>query len=71
MVLIFSDLNKAQIYKILYRNSSHQEIEIVLSFDFLNVFEPNEHTEDYHIKKTDDEIILFENENKKKRLYRR
>ena len=63
-VLILSDLNKAQKYKIPYRNSPHQEIEIVISFDYLNVFEPNEHTEDYHIKKTDDEIFLFEIEKK-------
>ena len=29
LVLIFSDLKKAQIYKIPYRNSHHQEIEIL------------------------------------------
>ena len=34
MVLIFSDLNKAHIYKIPYRNSPH-EIEILMSFDYL------------------------------------
>ena len=46
MVLIFSDLNKAQIYKIPYRNSSHNEIETLMSFNYLNFFKPNEHTED-------------------------
>ena len=48
MVLIFNDLNKAQIYKIPYRDSSHHEIEIRMSFDYMNVFKPNVHTEDYH-----------------------
>ena len=47
MVFIFSDLNKAQIYKMPYRDSPHDEIEILMSFDYLNIFRPNEHTEDY------------------------
>ena len=38
IVLIFSDLKKAQIYKIPYRKSPHQEIEIVMSFNYLHVF---------------------------------
>ena len=46
MVLIFSDIKKAQIYKIPYRNSSHQEIEIVMSFDYLQVFRPDENNKD-------------------------
>ena len=46
MVLIFSDQNKAQIYKIPNRVSLQKEIEIPMSFDYLNVFKPNEHTED-------------------------
>ena len=50
MVLIFSDLNKAQIYKTPNRNSQHQEIEIIMSFNYVNVFKPNEHTEDYHTR---------------------
>ena len=32
VVLIFSDLNKAQIYKKPYRDSPHREIEIIISF---------------------------------------
>ena len=60
MVLIFSDLNKAQIYKKPYKNSPHQEIEILMSFDYLHLFRPNEHIEDYHIRKpNDDENFLF------------
>ena len=46
MVLTFSDLKKAQIYKIPYRNSSYQEIELVLSFDYLHVFGPKENIKD-------------------------
>ena len=65
MDLIFSDLNKAQIYKMPYRNSSHQEIEILMSFNYLNLFKPNEHTEDYHTRKPNNENFLFEIEDKK------
>ena len=46
MVLIFSDLKKAQIYKIPYRDSSHEEIEKVMSFDYLHVFGPDENNKD-------------------------
>ena len=34
-----------------YRDSPHREIEIVMSFDYLHLFRPSEHTEDYHIRK--------------------
>ena len=59
MVLIFSDSNKAQNYKMPYRNSPHQEDEILRRFDYLHVFRPNEHSEDYHIGKPNDENFLF------------
>ena len=65
IVLIFTDLKKAQIYKIPYRNSPHQEIEKVTSFDYLRLYRPNEHTEDYHIRKPNDKIFLFKIEDKK------
>ena len=65
MVLIFSDLNKAQIYKMPYRNSPHQEIEILMSFNYLKLFEPNEHTEDYHTRKPNNENFLFKIGDKK------
>ena len=42
IVLIFTDLKKAQIYKMPYRDSPHQEIEILMSFDYLHVFGPDE-----------------------------
>ena len=60
MVLLFSDLNKAQIYKLPYWDSPHHEIEILMSFHYLNVFRPNEHTENYHIRKPKNENFLFE-----------
>ena len=43
-----------------YRGGPHQEIEIVMSLKYLNVFKPNEHTEDYHIRKPNDENFPFE-----------
>ena len=65
MVLLFSDLNKTQIYKIPYRDSPHHEIEILLSFDYLCLFKPYEHTEDCHIRKPNNENFLFKIEDKK------
>ena len=46
LVLIFSDLKKAQIYKMPYRDSPHREIEMVMSFDYLHVFGPDENNKD-------------------------
>ena len=54
MVLIFTDLNKAQIYKIPYRNSPHQELQILISFDYLHLFRSKK-----------DENFLFKIEDKK------
>ena len=65
MVLIFTDLKRAQIYKILYRKSPHHEIEILKNFDSLYLFRPNEHSEDYHIREPNDENFLFKIEDKK------
>ena len=65
LVLIFTDLNKTQIYKMPYGNSPHQEVEILMSFDYLNLFKLNEHNEDYLIGKPNNEKFLFEIEDKK------
>ena len=77
IILIFTGLKKAQIYKMPYRDSPHREIEIVMSFDYLHLFRPNEHTnflfklEDkkyIHVGKnlfsfkTDDEIVKYSSE---------
>ena len=64
MVLLFSDINEAQFYKIPYRNSPHQKTEILLSFDYLRLFRPNERSPDYHIRKPNDENFLFKTEDK-------
>ena len=57
MVLLFTDLKKAQIYKMPYRDSPHHEIETIMSFDYLHVFGPDENNKDGN--------FLFEIENKK------
>ena len=57
LVLIFSDLKKAQIYKIPYRDSPHREIEILMSFDYLHVYGPDENNKAG--------IFLFEIDDKK------
>ena len=64
-VLLFTDLNKAQIYKMPYRDSPHHEIEILMSFDYLHLFRPNEQIEDYYIRKPNNENFLFKIEDKK------
>ena len=46
IVLIFTDLKKDQIYKMPYGNSPHQEIEKVMSFDYLHLFVPDENNKD-------------------------
>ena len=56
MILIFTDLKKAQIYKMPYRDSPHQECEIVMSFDYLHVYGPHENNKDGN--------FLFEIENR-------
>ena len=65
IVLIFADLKKAQIYKMPYRDSPHHEIEILMSFDYLYLLRPNEHTEDYHIRKPNNANFFFKIEDKK------
>ena len=65
MVLIFTDLKKAQIYKMPYRNSAHGEIGRIMSFDYLNLLRPKEHSEDYHNWKPNDENFPFKIEDKR------
>ena len=47
-----------------YRDSPHHEIEMLMSFDYLNLFRPKEHTEDYHIRKPNNANFLFKIEDK-------
>ena len=65
MVLIFSEKNKPQIYKTPYRDSPHHEIEILLSFEFLNLCQSDGHTEDYYIRQPNDKNFPFQIENQK------
>ena len=51
LVLIFSELNKSQFYKIAYRESPRHESEILMSLSDMNLFKPNEDKKDYHIRK--------------------
>ena len=60
MVLIFSNSNKAQIYKMVYRNSTHHEIETFMNPTYLNLVKPNEDTEDFHNRGLNDKKFLFE-----------
>ena len=63
-VLIFGNLNKIQIIKLLYRDSPHHDIEILMSFNFLNLSKPNENTKEQYIRKPNDKNFLFETEDK-------
>ena len=65
MVLIFTDLKKAQIYKMPYRNSHHQEIEIVTKIDYQHLFRPFGLDEKTHARKETNENFLFKNADKK------
>ena len=56
-VLLYSDLNKAQIYKMPCRDSPQREVEILMSFDYLNVFKPNEN---FLSKIEDKNIFMWE-----------
>ena len=58
-VLIFTDLKKAQIYKIPYRNDHYQEIEVVIKFDYQHLFKP------FDLDKETDTNFLFKIEDKK------
>ena len=42
-----------------YRDSPYHGIEILMSFDYLKLCKPNEHTEDYHIIKANDKTFIF------------
>ena len=65
MVLIFTDLKKAQFSKMPYRNSHHQEIEIVTKFDYQLLFEPFDLDKKTHARIVTDENFLFKIEDEK------
>ena len=65
MVLIFTDLKKAQIYKMQYRKSPHQEIEIVKKFHYQHLFKPFGLDERTRPRRENIENFLFKIEDKK------
>ena len=65
MVLFFTDLKKAQIYKMPYGNSPHQEIEMVTKFDYQHLFRPFGRDERTHATIETNENFLFKIEDKK------
>ena len=65
MVLIFTDLKKAQNYKMPYRNSPHREIEMVTKFDYQHLFRPFGLDERTHARRETIENFLFKIEDKK------
>ena len=65
MILIFTDLKNAQIYKMPFRDSPHQEIEMVTKFDYQHLFKPVEFDEKTHTRRETNENFLFKIEDKK------
>ena len=65
MVSIFTDLKKAQLYKMPYRNSPHQEIEMVTKIDYQHLFKPFDLVKKTHARIVNDENFLFKIEDKK------
>ena len=65
MIFIFTDLKKTQIYKMPFRDSPHQEIEMVTKFDYQHLFKPFELDEKTHTRRETNENFLFKIENKK------
>ena len=65
MVLIFTDLKKAQLYKMPYRNSPHQEIEMVTKVDYQHLFKPFDLDKKTHARIVTDENFRFKIEDKK------
>ena len=47
-----------------YRDGPHHESETFMSFKLLDLLKPNEHREDYYIRKQNTENILFGTEEK-------
>ena len=65
MVLLFSDLNEAQIFEMPYRDSPHHENEVLMEVKCLILLKLYEHTEGYRIRKPNDKNFLFEIGDKK------
>ena len=64
MVLNFTDLKKAQIYKIPHKNSQHQEIEILTKFDYQELLKPYDLDPEFHSRVATNTNFLFKIEDK-------
>ena len=65
VVLTFTDLKKAQIYKMPYRDSPHHEIEMVIKFDYQHLYKPFDLDKKTHARIVTNENFLFKIEDKK------
>ena len=65
MVLIFSNSNKTQVYKMPCRKGPHHETEILMNPNYLNLLKPNEHPEDFYNRRLNDKKLLLEIEHEK------
>ena len=65
MDLIFSDESEAHVYQMPYRKSKHHGIESLKNFNCFDMSKPDEHLEDYHLRKPNDENFRFEVGDKK------
>ena len=52
-----------------YRNGPDDEIKLLSSFKYLNLLKPNEHTEDYYNRGSNDKNFLFEMKLKMKNIF--
>ena len=59
MILIFTDLKKPQIYKMPFRDSPYQEIEMVTKFDYQHLFNPFEKTNENFLFKIGDKKYIY------------
>ena len=59
MILIFTDWKNAQIYKMPFRDSPHQEIEMVTKFDYQPLFKPFEKTNEKFLFKIGDKGYIY------------
>ena len=54
-----------------YRDNRHHRIELALSSNYLNLFKPKEHTEDYHIRKQTMKFFFSKVEMKKTIMWKK
>ena len=65
LIIIFIDINEAQIYGKPLRDIPHHEIETFMTLNYPNLFGPIEHTEDLYNRGPNDKNFPIEIEDKK------